>query len=197
MYSQGQILVGKNESVSANIQLSLACRHGLITGATGTGKTVTLKVLAESFAAAGVPAFVVDVKGDLAGTVNPGSSDSVGSRVASLGLTDFVYTGFPVVFADPYGQHGHPVRTTVQSLGYRLLAKMLDLSEAQTSVLSLVYKIAANEHQKLNDLGEPEVFREFNQKWDAAAAVIVPLVREAQVERGITPYTPERYGGRS
>ena len=156
MYSQGQILVGKNESVSANIPLSLACRHGLITGATGTGKTVTLKVLAESFAAAGVPAFVVDVKGDLAGTVNPGSSDSVGSRVASLGLTDFVYTGFPVVFADPYGQHGHPVRTTVQSLGYRLLAKMLDLSEAQTSVLSLVYKIAANEHKKLNDLGDLE-----------------------------------------
>lgn len=155
MLKEGKILVGKNGDTEASILLNRANRHGLITGATGTGKTVTLKVLAESFSSAGVPVFMVDVKGDLAGTAYMGvQNENVDSRVASLKLDGFNYDRFPCVFLDTYGKKGQPVRTTLTEMGHRLLSKMLDLSEVQDSVLSIVFKIAKDENKPLNDLND-------------------------------------------
>ena len=143
MYKNGKILIGKNDETEVNILLDKANRHGLITGATGTGKTITLKVLAESFSSAGVPVFMIDVKGDLAGTAFLGEeNENVSSRVEKLKLDGFEYKKYPVTFLDVYGKAGHPVRTTVDLVGHRLMSKMLGLSDVQDSVLSLVYKIA-------------------------------------------------------
>lgn len=154
MLKNGKILVGKNGDYEANILLNKANRHGLITGATGTGKTITLKVLAESFASAGSSVFMVDVKGDLAGTAFTGTeNENVKARVEKLGLTeDFKYSKYPVTFLDVYGKNGHPVRTTVFQIGHRILSKMLGLSEVQDSVLSIIYHIAKDEGKELVDL---------------------------------------------
>ena len=153
MYKNGKILIGKNEETEVNILLDKANRHGLITGATGTGKTITLKVLAESFSSAGVPVFMIDVKGDLAGTAMMGEeSENVKSRVEKMGLDGFDYKKFPVTFLDVYGVNGHPVRTTVESIGHRLMSKMLGLSDVQDSVLSMIYKIAKDEGKKIDTL---------------------------------------------
>ena len=153
MYLNNKIIVGKNDNKECSILLNKANRHGLITGATGTGKTVTLKVLAESFSDAGVPVFMVDVKGDLAGTAFMGvENENITSRVQSLGLEGFKYDRYPCVFLDTYGKNGHPVRTTVQNMGHRLLSKMLDLSDVQDSVLAIVFKIARDEGKALDNL---------------------------------------------
>lgn len=153
MYLNNKIIVGKNDNKECSILLNKANRHGLITGATGTGKTVTLKVLAESFSDAGVPVFMVDVKGDLAGTAFIGvENENITSRVQSLGLEGFKYDRYPCVFLDTYGKNGHPVRTTVQNMGHRLLSKMLDLSDVQDSVLAIVFKIAKDEGKALDNL---------------------------------------------
>lgn len=154
MYKNGKILIGKNEDTEVNILLDKANRHGLITGATGTGKTITLKVLAESFSSAGVPVLMIDVKGDLAGTSMIGEqNENVDSRVVKMELKDdFKYTKFPVTFLDVYGKNGHPVRTTVQSVGHRLMSKMLGLTDVQDSVLSMVYKIAEDESNPMDTL---------------------------------------------
>ena len=153
MYKNGKILIGKNEDTEVNILLNMANRHGLITGATGTGKTITLKVLAESFSAAGVPVFMVDVKGDLAGTAFTGEeNDNIKSRVEKLGLEDFKCTKFPVRFLDVYGQNGHPVRTKVKEVGHRLMSKMLGLTDVQDSVLSMIFKIAEDEQKEIETL---------------------------------------------
>ncbi|QZH75986.1 MAG: DUF853 family protein [Erythrobacter sp.] len=129
------------------LDLGRANRHGLIAGATGTGKTVTLQGLAESFSAAGVPVFVADVKGDLSGIAMPGSSqfkhaDKLESRAAELGMTDYAYSDNPVVFWDLYGEQGHPIRTTVSEMGPLLLARLLDLNETQEGVLQIVFRYA-------------------------------------------------------
>jgi DNA helicase HerA-like ATPase len=130
-----------------------ANRHGLIAGATGTGKTVTLQRLAESFSRLGVPVFMADVKGDLAGISQPGeASGKVKERVAALELTDFEYGACPVVFWDAFAEKGHPVRTTVSEIGPLLLARMLDLNETQAGVLTAVFKIADDEGLLLLDL---------------------------------------------
>jgi len=127
--------------------LGRANRHGLIAGATGTGKTVTLQGIAESFSAAGVPVFVADVKGDLAGIAMPGSptfkhADKLESRAAELGMTDYAYSDNPVIFWDLYGEQGHPVRTTVSEMGPLLLARLLDLNETQEGVLQIIFRHA-------------------------------------------------------
>ena len=153
MYLNGKIIVGKNINKEMSINLNKANRHGLITGATGTGKTVTLKVLAESFSDAGVPVFMVDVKGDLAGTAYMGiENENVQSRVQSLGLDSFKYDRYPCVFLDTYGKKGHPVRTTIQNMGHRLITKMLGLSDVQDSILAIVFKIAKDENKPLDNL---------------------------------------------
>ena len=132
-------------------------RHGLIAGATGTGKTVTLQVLAEGFSAAGVPVFLSDVKGDLAGLAMAGRRDfklhdAFMSRAAKIGFDDYRYESFPVTFWDLYGEAGHPVRTTVAEMGPLLLARLLDLTDAQEGVLNIAFRVSDEEGLPLLDL---------------------------------------------
>ena len=152
MYKNGNILIGRNESGDATLLLNKANRHGLITGASGSGKTITLKVLAESFSEAGVPVFLSDIKGDLASLIKPGSIETISSRLESLNITDFEVKGFPVTFLDVYSKNGSPIRTTVKGIGAKLLARMLDLTDAQEGVLAITFKIAQDEGFDLIDL---------------------------------------------
>jgi DNA helicase HerA-like ATPase len=131
----------------------MANRHGLIAGATGTGKTVSLRVLAEQFSSIGVPVFMADVKGDLSGIALPGGEHAkVNERVRQLGLEDFSFTGFPVMFWDVFGRQGHPVRTTVTEMGPLLLDRILNLNDVQSGVLSAVFRIADDGGLLLLDL---------------------------------------------
>ncbi len=131
----------------------MANRHGLIAGATGTGKTVTLQVMAEQFSRRGVPVFAADVKGDLSGLSQPGSPNpKLAERIEKLGLSDFQFGGCPVVFWDVFGELGHPVRTTVSEMGPLLLARLLNLNDTQSGVLSLAFRIADDNGLLLLDL---------------------------------------------
>ena len=129
------------------LALSRSNRHGLIAGATGTGKTVTLQGIAESFSAAGVPVFVADVKGDLSGIAMPGSptfkhAASLEARARELGISDYSYADNPVIFWDLFGEQGHPIRTTISEMGPLLLARLLDLNETQEGVLQIIFRHA-------------------------------------------------------
>ena len=147
------LIVARNESVELGLLPALANRHGLVTGATGTGKTVTLQVMAERLSAIGVPVFMADVKGDLAGMSQPGTaSPKLRERLASLHFDAPAFTGFPTVFLDVFGEQGHPVRTTVSDLGPLLLARILNLNDTQAGVLALVFKIADDNGLLLLDL---------------------------------------------
>jgi DNA double-strand break repair helicase HerA and related ATPase len=131
----------------------LANRHGLITGATGTGKTVTLQTMAEAFSSIGVPVFMADVKGDLAGLSQAGAMNPrLKERIDKLALGDFAFSGSPAAFWDVYGALGHPVRATVSEMGPLLLARLLNLNETQSGVLMLVFKIADDKGLLLLDL---------------------------------------------
>lgn len=132
----------------------MANHHGLIAGATGTGKTVTLRVIAENLSRSGVPVFMADVKGDLSGMARPGQENAkISERLKTLGLEEtFQFNGYPVVFWDLFGQHGHPVRTTVSDMGPLLMARLLNLNETQSGVLNLVSKIADDNGMLLLDL---------------------------------------------
>jgi len=131
----------------------MANRHGLIAGATGTGKTITLQVLAENFSSQGVPVFLADVKGDLAGISQPGGqSPKVQDRVRQLNLENFAPAGCPVTFWDVFGTGGHPVRATISEMGPLLLGRLLQLNEIQTGVLNLVFRIADENGLLLLDL---------------------------------------------
>ena len=154
MLFENKILVGKGEK-EAFILPQMANRHGLIAGATGTGKTVTLKVMAESFSSLGVPVFLADVKGDLAGCVVRGTpTEAIGKRLSGMGLDPdaFVYSSFPVRFWDVYGEGGHPVRTTVSEMGATLLSRLLGLTDVQSGVLSIVFRVADDKGWLLIDL---------------------------------------------
>ncbi len=152
MYKDNKIIIGKNDEKELSILLNKANRHGLITGASGSGKTVTLKVMAEGFSSAGVPVFLADVKGDLAGTSQMGElNENIQNRVTKLGLNDFECKSFPVRFWDILGVSGHPIRTTLDSVGSDILSMMLGLSEAQEGMLAIAYKIAADNGWKLDD----------------------------------------------
>ncbi len=145
------ILVAKSEA-PCELLPRYANRHGLITGATGTGKTVTLQVIAEGLAARGVPVFMADVKGDLAGLSRAGTmSPKLQERLAKLGIADHAFRAFPVIFWDLFGEQGHPVRATVSDLGPLLLGRLLDLNEVQTGVLNLVFKVADDQGLLLLD----------------------------------------------
>ena len=137
------LVIARNQEVEVALLPALANRHGLITGATGTGKTVTLQVIAERMSAIGVPVFMADVKGDLAGLSQAGtSSPKLAQRLSQLGLPAPDWTAFPTVFWDVFGEQGHPVRATVSDLGPLLLARILGLNDTQTGVLTLVFKLA-------------------------------------------------------
>ncbi len=131
----------------------MANRHGLISGATGTGKTVTLQVLAEAYSQLGVPVYLADVKGDLAGLAKPGElNDKIRQRMQTVGLEDLMPQGSPVTLWDVYGVSGHPVRTTVSEMGPLLLSRMLQLNDTQAGVLHIVFRIADDEGLLLIDL---------------------------------------------
>jgi DNA helicase HerA-like ATPase len=131
----------------------MANRHGLITGATGTGKTVTLRVIAENFSRIGVPVFMADVKGDLSGIARAGQENpKIRERLDKLGLKEFDFAPYPTVFWDLYGEQGHPVRTTISDMGPLLLARLLNLNETQSGVLNLVFKVADDNGMLLLDL---------------------------------------------
>lgn len=148
-----QLLLGKHEGVSSYLLTCMAARHGLIAGATGTGKTVTLQTLAEEFSQAGVPVFLVDVKGDLSGIAKPGvPAPRIQERLAMLNLTGRESRAYPVVFWDLYGKNGHPIRTTISDMGPLLLGNLLDLNDTQSSVLYACFKIADDEGLLLLDL---------------------------------------------
>ena len=128
-------------------------RHGLVAESTGTGKTVTLQVVAEALSSIGVPVFAEDVKGDLSGISQPGkSSPKFDARVAALGLGEVKFAGCPVVFWDVFGKQGHPVRATVSEMGPLLLSRILNLNDTQTGVLTLVFKIADDHGLLLLDM---------------------------------------------
>ncbi len=131
----------------------MANRHGLIAGATGTGKTVTLQVLAENFSALGVPVFMADIKGDLTGISQPGGQNpKVTARIQDLKLDAYEFRGCPVTLWDVFGEQGHPVRATVSEMGPLLFSRLLQLNEIQSGVLSLVFKIADQAGLLLLDL---------------------------------------------
>src|SRR3954471_19177068 len=146
------LLIAKNDDKELALLPALANRHGLITGATGTGKTVTLQALAQRFSAIGVPVFMADVKGDLSGIAKAGGTNpKVAERLKALKVS-VPAEGCPVVFWDVFGKAGHPVRATVSDMGPLLLGRMLDLNETQEGVLSLVFKIADDQGLLLLDL---------------------------------------------
>jgi len=153
MLMEQNIWVGTSTEGAVSLLPKLANRHGLIAGATGTGKTVTLQVLAEGFSQLGVPVFLADVKGDLAGLAKPGEeSDKLEERLAACGVSNFSFSANPVAFWDVFGEKGAPVRTTVSEMGPLLLSRMLGLNDTQAGVLHLVFRIADDEGMLLIDL---------------------------------------------
>lgn len=147
------ILIAKNNKVSSYILPKMANRHGLIAGATGTGKTVTLQTLAEGFSKLGVPVFMSDVKGDLSGMSQAGGGNAkVEARVQQLELNGFSYDKSPVTFWDVFGEKGHPVRTTIAEMGPLLLGRLLNLNDVQSGVLNAIFKIADDNGWLLLDL---------------------------------------------
>lgn len=156
MYINNRILVGKNSALKElSILPEMANRHGLITGASGSGKTITLKVMAESFSEAGVPVFLADVKGDLAGTAFAGEvNEKIQQRLDNLQITDFKPKAFPVRFWDLYGEKGHHLRATIQSVGADILSIILGLSEAQEGNLAIAFAIAKDEDLPLNTIAD-------------------------------------------
>ena len=155
MLQGDKIYVGKSEAGPALLELRLANRHGLVTGATGTGKTVTLQTLAESFSEAGVAVFASDIKGDLSGIAAIGEPKPfVQKRIDELGIEGYENKAFPTVFWDVFGEKGHPIRATVNDMGALLLGRMLELNEVQEGVLNIAFRVAADEKLPLDDLAD-------------------------------------------
>ena len=156
MYLNGSdsLYIGLSGSERICLPLSMANRHGLISGASGTGKTVTMKVMAESFSDAGVPVFLCDIKGDVSGLATPGEqNEGMEKRIDRFGIRDeFSYRSYPVTFWDVYGETGHPVRTTVSEMGPDLLSRILGLTQAQQAALNVVFRIADDRGLILTDL---------------------------------------------
>lgn len=149
-----QILIGQGEK-PVHLLARYGNRHGLVAGATGTGKTVSLMVLAEGFSRMGVPVFMADVKGDVSGLAMAGvSNDKIRQRVTQLNMADYVNEANPVLFWDLYGRSGHPVRTTVSEMGPTLLGRILELNETQSGVLEISFQLADDRGLLLLDLDD-------------------------------------------
>ena len=154
MYVDGKIYMGLADGERVFMQPNMSNRHGLIAGASGTGKTITMKAMAESFSDAGVPVFLCDVKGDVSGLASPGvASASMEKRIDKFGIRDnFTYKQYPVCFWDIYQKYGHPVRVTVSDMGPEILSRILGLTPAQEGVLNIVFRIADDKGLMLIDL---------------------------------------------
>ena len=164
MFYDGKILIGRSGEEDIYIYPKMANRHGLIAGATGTGKTVTLKVMAESFSDIGVPVFLADVKGDLSGMCTPGvGGGSAEERVQKMGLAErgFTFKSFPSNYWDVYAEKGMPLRTTVSEMGPLLLARILELNDTQTDILTVIFKIADDEGLLLIDTKDLRAMLQF------------------------------------
>ena len=159
MYENGKIYMGLADGQRVELALNMCNRHGLIAGASGTGKTITMKVMAESFSDAGVPVFLCDVKGDVAGICAPGqSSEGMEKRIDRFGLRgSFTYRGYPTTFWDIYQQGGHAVRATVSDMGPELLSRILGLTAVQEGILHIVFRIADDKGLLLTDLKDLRV----------------------------------------
>ncbi|MBQ8191314.1 MAG: DUF853 family protein [Bacteroidaceae bacterium] len=167
MYKDQQLYVAHSAEGPINIIGKMANRHGLIAGATGTGKTVTLQVLAETFSQAGVPCFMADMKGDLSGISQTGGlSKFIEKRCAEWGMdtASLKFEGCPVRFYDVFGQQGHPMRTTIERMGAVLLARLMDLNETQTGVLTLTFRIAKDENLPLIDMKDLRLMLDYVAK---------------------------------
>jgi DNA helicase HerA-like ATPase len=150
--SDNAIFLGKSDK-REELFLPLANRHGLVTGATGTGKTVTLQIMAESFCKAGVPVFAADVKGDLSGISQVGTPlEALTERAKKIGFDDYGMEATPTIFWDLFGEQGHPIRTTVTEMGPLMLSRLMGLSEAQEGALNIAFRLADNENLALLDL---------------------------------------------
>ncbi|MEW6352076.1 MAG: helicase HerA-like domain-containing protein [Thermodesulfobacteriota bacterium] len=161
MENQGALLLGRGEEPQY-LLLQYANRHGLIAGATGTGKTVSLQVLAEGLSRAGVPVFMADVKGDLAGMSQAGEDKpKLRERAESLGIEDYTHEAFPTIYWDLLGEQGHPVRTTISEMGPLLLSRLLGLNEAQEGVLNIVFRLADEQGLLLLDLKDLRAMLQF------------------------------------
>ncbi len=151
--SEHMIRIAGAPGAGLGLLARMANRHGLVAGATGTGKTVTLQVMAEQFSTLGVPVFLADVKGDLSGLATPGAiNDKIRSRVDQLGLSAYANRPFPVVFWDLYGKQGHPMRTTISDMGPLLLSALLGLNDTQTGVLYAAFRLADEQGMLLLDM---------------------------------------------
>ena len=167
MYKDSQLYVAHSAAGPINLIGKMANRHGLIAGATGTGKTVTLQVLAETFSEAGVPCFMADMKGDLSGISQTGKlSGFIEKRCAEFGIdpATLEFKGYPVRLYDVYGKQGHPMRTTIKQMGSMLLSRLLDLNDTQSGVLSLTFRIAEDEQLPLIDMKDLRLMLDYVAK---------------------------------
>ncbi|HQS99105.1 MAG: ATP-binding protein [Hydrogenophilales bacterium 16-64-46] len=185
------LLIAQHDTTELHLLPQMANRHGLVTGATGTGKTVTLQTLAEHFSDIGVPCFLSDVKGDLSGISQPGGGNAkVAERVELLKLAGFEHKGYPVTFWDAFGEMGHPVRATVSDMGPLLLGRMLDLNETQSGVLNLVFKVADDNGLLLLDLKDlramlafvGENAKEFTTEYGNVSAASIGAIQRGLLE---------------
>src|ERR1700752_2024948 len=191
--TEEKIFIGKGE-VPAWLTLGLANRHGLVTGATGTGKTVSLQVMAEGFARAGVPVFAADIKGDLSGISEVGEAkDFIVKRATEMGLT-FQPDQFSTVFWDVFGEQGHPVRATVTEMGPLLLARMLDLNDVQEGVLNVAFRVADDNGLTLIDMKDLRalldgIVPDAGKKADGEEGPLAPIRKAAQGFGNVTRAT--------
>ncbi len=162
MYKDGQLYIAHSENGPINLVGKMANRHGLIAGATGTGKTVSLQVMAETFSQCGVPCFMADMKGDLSGISQSGKMSSfIEKRCPEFGIENPQFAGCPTRFFDVFGEQGYPMRTTVSAMGPQLLARLMDLNETQTGVLNIVFRIADDQNLLLIDLKDLRLMLDF------------------------------------
>ncbi len=162
MFYDRSLWIAQSDDKNLFILPKMANRHGIIAGATGTGKTITMKVIAESFSDLGVPVFFSDVKGDLTGMLCPGKdTEDMQRRIQRFGIEGFAYKPYPTRFWDIFGEVGHPVRVTVSGMGPQLLARLLGLSDVQAGVLSIVFKVADEQGLLLLDLKDLRAMLQF------------------------------------
>ncbi len=194
--SDSDILVGKGDR-PVHLLAKYGNRHGLVAGATGTGKTISLLVLAEGFSRLGVPVFMADVKGDVAGLAQPGlATEKIQQRVAQIGIADYAPEPSPVVFWDLYGKAGHPIRMTVSEIGPSLLARILELSDVQEGTLSVAFKLADDKGLLLLDLDDLRALLTFvadNRKEISTTYGLVSTQSIAAIQRALL--TLEQEGG--
>jgi hypothetical protein len=191
-----QILIGKGER-PVHLLARYGNRHGLVAGATGTGKTISLMVMAEGFSRLGVPVFMADVKGDVAGLAVAGAAnEKVMERVAQIGIEGYANEASPVLFWDLYGKNGHPVRTTVSEIGPSLLGRILEINDTQTGMLDIAFKLADDQGLLLLDLDDLRALLTFvadNRKEISTQYGLVSTQSIAAIQRALL--TLEREGG--